>query len=64
MINTKRTINKTSMKRRRTLISIRIISTQNGLVTHLKKVVKVVSIMIEKKLSLWKIKQILMQTKG
>jgi hypothetical protein len=64
MINTKRTINKTSMKRRRTLISIRIISTQNGLVTHLKKVVKVVLIMIEKKLSLWKIKQILMKTKG
>jgi hypothetical protein len=52
------------MKRRRTLIRRRRASTQKGLVTHLKKAVKEVLIVIEKKLSLWKSKQILMKIKG
>jgi hypothetical protein len=64
IINTKIATNRTSMKRRRTLISRRRASTQKGLVTHLKKAVKAVLIVIEKKLSLWKSKQILMKTKG
>ena len=54
----------TSMKRRITLISRRRVSTQKGLVTRLKKTMKVVSIVIENKLSFWKLKQRLMKTKG
>jgi hypothetical protein len=64
IINTKRTTKRTSMKRRRTLISRRRISTQKGLVTHLKKAVKVVSIVIEKKLSLWKSETKIDEDKG
>jgi hypothetical protein len=52
------------MKRRRTLIRRRIISTQKGLVTRLKKAVKEVYIVIENKLSLWKSKPKLVKTKG
>jgi hypothetical protein len=47
-----------------TLISRRRASTQKGPVTHLKKGVKVVLVMIEKKLSLWKSKQIFMKTRN
>jgi hypothetical protein len=52
------------MKRRRNLISKIRAYTQKGLVAHLKKAVKVVLIVIEKKLSLWQSKQILMKIKG
>jgi hypothetical protein len=42
----------TSMKRRITLISRRRAFTQKGLVTPLKKAVKAIPVVIEKKLSL------------
>jgi hypothetical protein len=43
--------------KRRTLISRRRASTQKGSMTHLKKVMKIDSMVIEKKLSLWQLKQ-------
>jgi DNA-directed RNA polymerase subunit N (RpoN/RPB10) len=55
--------NRTSMKKR-TLISRRRSSTQKGSVTCLKKAMKTILIVMEKKLFLWKSKQILMKTKG
>jgi hypothetical protein len=52
------------MKRRRTPIIKRRISTQKGLVTPLKKALEVVYIVIEKKLSLWQSKKTLMKKNG
>jgi hypothetical protein len=49
------------MKIRRIVIRRRRTSTQKGSVTRLKKAVKEVRVVIEKKLSLWQSKQRLMK---
>jgi septum formation topological specificity factor MinE len=51
------------MKRRIIIISRRRASTQKGSMTRLKKEVKAVLVVIEKKLSLWQSKQRLIKKK-